>query len=189
MMAKEKNPSPLAKVLPQTAGDMRKAGLLDKITLRHLDPKDTPKVEPIPPKRMRAMCERANMSQAEPDVWLPLAIGGREPNSRPGRLSRSSTLSSARESQQFCNALQERRQRRGDLHYGANMDLMSVVAETAHPTSRRPGLDPPLTQQSIFNGNPSHEIAKRVRVDWPRKAHGRRSADAAKDMVRGRRGQ
>jgi putative transcriptional regulator len=54
----------IQKVLPETAGDRRKAGLLDKITQRHLDPKETPKVEPIPPKRIRAMRQRANMSQA-----------------------------------------------------------------------------------------------------------------------------
>jgi len=72
-MVKEKKPSPLAKVPLETAGDMRKA--LDKITLRHLHPKDTPKVEPIPPKQIRAMRERANMSQAVFARHLNLTVG------------------------------------------------------------------------------------------------------------------
>jgi putative transcriptional regulator len=51
-MATKEKPSRLAKALLETAGDMRKAGLLDrathdKITMRHLGAKDTPSVVPI----------------------------------------------------------------------------------------------------------------------------------------------
>ena len=51
-MAKKKAISPLAKALLETAGDMRKTGLLDKashekITLRHLGAAGTPKAAPI----------------------------------------------------------------------------------------------------------------------------------------------
>jgi putative transcriptional regulator len=70
----------LAKALLETAEGMRKAGLLDrstydKITLRHLGPKDTPKVAPITAEQIRAMRERAKMSQAVFARYLNLTVG------------------------------------------------------------------------------------------------------------------
>jgi putative transcriptional regulator len=61
--------SRLAKALLKTAEDMRKAGLLDRaaheeITLRHLGPRDGPRVVPITPQQIRVMRERARLSQA-----------------------------------------------------------------------------------------------------------------------------
>jgi putative transcriptional regulator len=68
-MATTKNPSRLAKALVETAGDMRKAGLLDratydKITMRHLGGKNAARVAPITAEQIRAMRQRAKMSQA-----------------------------------------------------------------------------------------------------------------------------
>jgi putative transcriptional regulator len=79
-MTTKKKPSRLAKALLETAGDMRKAGLLDratydKITMRHLGAKDTPKVAPITAEQIRAMRERAKMSQAVFAHYLNLTVG------------------------------------------------------------------------------------------------------------------
>ncbi len=79
-MAEKKKPSRLAKALLETAVDMRKAGLLDratydKITIRHLGPKDMPKVVPISAEQIRTMRERANMSQAVFARYLNLTVG------------------------------------------------------------------------------------------------------------------
>jgi putative transcriptional regulator len=79
-MTRKKKPSRLAKALLETAEGMRKAGLLDrstydKITLRHLGPKDTPKVAPITAEQIRAMRERAKMSQAVFARYLNLTVG------------------------------------------------------------------------------------------------------------------
>jgi len=79
-MTKKKKPSRLTKVLIETAGDMYKAGLLDqttydKITLRHLGPQDVPKVAPITAGQIRALRERANMSQAVFARCLNLTVG------------------------------------------------------------------------------------------------------------------
>jgi putative transcriptional regulator len=61
-MAKKKKISPLAKALLETAGDMQKAGLMDKathekVTLRHLGTTGAPKV---PRLRGRKSGPRAN---------------------------------------------------------------------------------------------------------------------------------
>jgi putative transcriptional regulator len=66
---KAKKPSRLARALVETAEGMHKAGLLDraaydKITMRHLGPQGRPKVAPVTAAQIRAMRERANMSQA-----------------------------------------------------------------------------------------------------------------------------
>jgi putative transcriptional regulator len=79
-MTTTKKPSRLAKVLIETAADMRKAALLDratfdKITMRHLGAKDMPKVAPIAPEQIRAMRERAKMSQAVFARCLNLTVG------------------------------------------------------------------------------------------------------------------
>jgi putative transcriptional regulator len=79
-MAKKKTISPLAKALLETAGDMRKAGLMDKashekITLRHLGAAGTPKAAPITGPQIRAMRERAKLSQAVFARYLNLTVG------------------------------------------------------------------------------------------------------------------
>lgn len=79
-MEKKKKISPLAKALLETAGDMRKAGLMDKaahdkITLRHLGSSDKPKVVPITGPQIRAMRMRANLSQAVFAHYLNLTAG------------------------------------------------------------------------------------------------------------------
>ena len=77
---KMKKPSRLAKELVETAEGMHKAGLLDratydKITMRHLGPDNTPKVAPVTAAQIRAMRERANMSQAVFARCLNLTVG------------------------------------------------------------------------------------------------------------------
>jgi putative transcriptional regulator len=79
-MAKKKTISPLAKALLETAGDMRKAGLMDKathekITLRHLGATGAPKAPPITGPQIRAMRERAQLSQAVFARYLNLTVG------------------------------------------------------------------------------------------------------------------
>jgi putative transcriptional regulator len=76
----KKKPSRLAKALVETAEGMHRAGLLDratyeKITMRHLGPKDMPKVSPITAEQIRAMRERAKMSQAVFARHLNLTVG------------------------------------------------------------------------------------------------------------------
>ncbi len=69
MAKKKKKTSRLAVALVETASDMRKVGLLDrashdKITLRHLGVAGVPKLPPISAMQIRAMRERAKLSQA-----------------------------------------------------------------------------------------------------------------------------
>jgi putative transcriptional regulator len=75
-----KKPSRLAKELLETAEDMHGAGLLDretyeKITMRHLGQKNMPGVSPITAEQIRAIRERANMSQAVFARHLNLTVG------------------------------------------------------------------------------------------------------------------
>jgi putative transcriptional regulator len=75
-----KKPSRLAKELLQTAEGMRGAGMLDrktyeKITMRHLGQSHIPSVSPITSKQIRAIRERANMSQAVFARHLNLTVG------------------------------------------------------------------------------------------------------------------
>ena len=79
-MAKKKKVSPLAKALLETAGDMREAGLMDKathekITLRHLGVSGGPKAPAITGPQIRAMRERAQLSQAVFARYLNLTVG------------------------------------------------------------------------------------------------------------------
>jgi putative transcriptional regulator len=79
-MARKTKPSRLANALLETAGGMRKAGLLDKathekITLRHLGSKPTPKVAPMTGAQIRKLRERARMSQAVFARYLNLTVG------------------------------------------------------------------------------------------------------------------
>jgi putative transcriptional regulator len=78
-MAKKKKTSPLTKALLETAGDMRKAGLMDrvsheKITLRHLGARK-PSVAPVTGPQIRAMRQRAKLSQAVFAHYLNLTVG------------------------------------------------------------------------------------------------------------------
>ena len=75
-----KKPSRLARELVETAEGMHRAGLLDratydKITLRHLRPLGVPKVSAVTGQQIRAMRERANMSQAVFARHLNLTVG------------------------------------------------------------------------------------------------------------------
>jgi putative transcriptional regulator len=79
-MAKTKKISPLAKALLETAGDKRKAALMDKaqhekITLRHLGVSGAPRTAPITGPQIRAMRERAKVSQAVFAHYLNLTVG------------------------------------------------------------------------------------------------------------------
>jgi putative transcriptional regulator len=72
--------SALTKALLETAGGMRKAGILDaraheKITMRHLGSKALPKASPVTAAQIRAMRTRANMSQAVFARYLNLTVG------------------------------------------------------------------------------------------------------------------
>ena len=67
MKAKQQKRSRLSEALLETAQDMRRAGVLDqaafaKITLRHIGSAAVPR--PLRPKEIRALRERARMSQA-----------------------------------------------------------------------------------------------------------------------------
>ena len=80
MTTVKKKPSRLTKTLLETAEGMQRAGLLDrgtydKITLRHLDAASTPKAAPITGSQIRALRERAKMSQAVFARCLNLTVG------------------------------------------------------------------------------------------------------------------
>jgi len=69
MTTKKGRPSDLTKALLESAKDMHKSGILtdaayEKITLRHLGEKERAPAKPITGPEIRAMRERANMSQA-----------------------------------------------------------------------------------------------------------------------------
>ena len=73
-------PSRLARELVETAERMHRVGMMDratydKITLRHLGPKNTPKVSPVTPKQIRSMRERAKMRQAVFARYMNLTVG------------------------------------------------------------------------------------------------------------------
>jgi putative transcriptional regulator len=79
-MTTKKHPSRLAKALLETADDMRRVGILDaadhkKITLRHLGSGDTAGAEPITGPEIRALRERAHLSQAVFARYLNLTVG------------------------------------------------------------------------------------------------------------------
>jgi putative transcriptional regulator len=80
-MAKEnKKPSRLARAMLETAKDMREAGLLDKrsyakITMRHLGLKGKVESKPLTGRDIRAMRERARMSQAVFAHYLNVTVG------------------------------------------------------------------------------------------------------------------
>lgn len=78
-MPKTTKPSALTEALLETAGDMRRAGVMDeaahrKITLRHLGPAAVTDA-PITPQDIRAMRESAQLSQAVFARYLNLSTG------------------------------------------------------------------------------------------------------------------
>ena len=73
-------PSRLTAALLETADDMRRAGVMDsatheKITLRHLGDKAEAEPAPIAPEEIRALRERAHLSQAVFARYLNLTVG------------------------------------------------------------------------------------------------------------------
>jgi putative transcriptional regulator len=80
MANEKKKPSRLARAMLETAKHMRNEGVLDteeyaKITMRHLGVKDRPEVQPLTGEEIRAMRERARMSQAVFAHYLNLTVG------------------------------------------------------------------------------------------------------------------
>lgn len=78
-MAKKTKTSRLTKELLETAGEMRKVGLLnrtahEKITMRHLGAARSPKPAPITGEQIRAMRERAKVSQAVFAHYLNVSV-------------------------------------------------------------------------------------------------------------------
>ena len=79
-MTKKKTHSRLAKALLETAGDMRRVGILnssshEKITLRHLGGKAGIIAKPISGDEIRSLRERAHLSQAVFARHLNLTTG------------------------------------------------------------------------------------------------------------------
>jgi len=70
----------LAEALIETANDMRRVGIMDaathkKITLRHLGDRAIGAAEPITGEEIRALRERASLSQAAFARYLNLTVG------------------------------------------------------------------------------------------------------------------
>jgi putative transcriptional regulator len=77
---KKTQPSRLTKALLETADNMRRAGVMDaathaKITLRHLGDRADVMAEPITGGDIRALRERAHLSQAVFARYLNLTVG------------------------------------------------------------------------------------------------------------------
>ena len=69
MKTKAKKPSRLTKALLETVNDMHNVGIMNdadynKITMRHLGKDNAPLARPLKAEEIRAMRERARMSQA-----------------------------------------------------------------------------------------------------------------------------
>jgi putative transcriptional regulator len=80
MARARKKPSRLTKALLETAADMRRSGILDratyaKITMRHFGENGIPKADPITGGEIRALRERARLSQAVFARYLNLTVG------------------------------------------------------------------------------------------------------------------
>jgi putative transcriptional regulator len=79
-MATRKKLSPLSEALLEMAADQHRIGLMDdatyrKITVRHLGEKASHLAVPISAKEIRALRERANLSQAALARVLNLTVG------------------------------------------------------------------------------------------------------------------
>jgi putative transcriptional regulator len=80
MKTKTKKQRPLTDALLETAAGMHKIGMFDdaehsKITMRHLGKAPADKIKPVSPDEIRAMRERARMSQAVFAHHLRLTTG------------------------------------------------------------------------------------------------------------------
>lgn len=80
MSKAEKKTSRMAKALLETAGDMRSGGLIDqvahdKITMRHLGPRELAKADPVTPEDVKTIREQARMSQAVFAQYLNVTVG------------------------------------------------------------------------------------------------------------------
>jgi putative transcriptional regulator len=62
MMSKAK--SPITEAVRDTAKGLRKAGVMDQVTLRELDPLWLPPVEPLEPAEIKRIREGTRVSQA-----------------------------------------------------------------------------------------------------------------------------
>jgi putative transcriptional regulator len=79
-MPTKKKLSPLAEAILETAEGLNRIGLMDdleyrKITIRHLGAKAHAMAAPISPKEIRAIRERANLSQAALASMMNLTVG------------------------------------------------------------------------------------------------------------------
>jgi putative transcriptional regulator len=79
-MVTKKKLSPIAEALLETAGDLHRIGLMNdpdyrKITVRHLGEKARLMSAPISPKQIRAIRQRANLSQAAMASMMNLTVG------------------------------------------------------------------------------------------------------------------
>jgi putative transcriptional regulator len=77
---KKKKPSRLAEALLETAEDMHRLGIMEtptfeKITVRHLGARALNTAKPLSGEEIRAMRERANLSQAAFARFLNLTTG------------------------------------------------------------------------------------------------------------------
>ena len=79
-MATKKKLSPIAEAMLETAEGLHRIGLMSeaeyrKITVRHLGDKAHRMSAPISPKEIRAIRERANLSQAAMASMMNLTVG------------------------------------------------------------------------------------------------------------------
>jgi putative transcriptional regulator len=79
-LTNKKTPSRLSKAILEMAADQHRVGVMDdgtyrKITLRHLGEKANTLAAPISAKEIRALRERANLSQAALAQVLNLTVG------------------------------------------------------------------------------------------------------------------
>ena len=76
----KKKPSRLSEAILEMAGDQHRLGIMSdedysKITIRHLGPKAPATARPVSARQVRAMRERANLSQAAFARYLNLTPG------------------------------------------------------------------------------------------------------------------
>jgi putative transcriptional regulator len=79
-MTKQTIPRPLTAAILETAGDMRRLGIMDaptheKITIRHLGNQSVGTAEPISGAEIRHLREQAHLSQAAFARYLNLTVG------------------------------------------------------------------------------------------------------------------
>lgn len=79
-MTKNKNLTRISGAILEMAADQHRLGIMDdaayhKITIRHLGDKARPLAQPISPEEIRAIRERANLSQAALASMMNLTVG------------------------------------------------------------------------------------------------------------------